>query len=235
MFERFATRSLKLERLDTGDFTPEEYAKWHREMRYIHRLFGEMRALKPELLPEARRVDGSVKILDVGAGSGELLRAVHRWLGTQQSVLVGAEIDAKSARAINRGSVKGEINAIQCDALRMPFADNSFDFAYCSLFLHHFADEKAVTLLREMSRVASRGIFVIDLHRSPVAFYFYRAVAGVFLQPFTREDGALSILRSFKPAEMRKLAAEAGLSNIRVRRSAAYRLVLSAHLQGPAS
>ncbi|MBP6003266.1 MAG: methyltransferase domain-containing protein [Pyrinomonadaceae bacterium] len=227
MFSRFKQRSYRLERLDTGDYTPEEYAKWHREMRFIHRLFGEMRALRPLILRDARKVDGTVRILDIGAGSGELLRAVRRWLGDRTAFLVGAELNAKAARAIYRGSERGVIDVLQCDALLMPFADDSFDYVYCSLFLHHLTDDKAVKLLREMSRVAARGIYVVDLHRSPVAYYFYRAVSRVVLQPFTREDGALSILRSYKPAELRALATEAGLSDVRVRRSAAYRLVLS--------
>ncbi len=228
MFSRFQSRSTKLERLDTGDYTPGEYARWHREMRIIHRVFGEMRALRPKLLRDARDVPGTVRILDIGAGSGELLRAVRRWLGRRKAFLVGAEINPKSARAIYRGSKRGVIEALQCDALLMPFADNSFDFAYCSLFLHHLTDENAVALLREMNRVAARGIYVVDLHRSPVAYYFYRAAGRLFLQRFTREDGALSILRSFTPGEMRDLAERAGLTDISVRRSAAYRLVLSA-------
>ncbi|MEP6946872.1 MAG: methyltransferase domain-containing protein [Acidobacteriota bacterium] len=228
MFSQFRQRSYQLERLDTGDYTPEEYAKWHREMKVIHRAFGEMRALRGSLMRDVRATAGaSISMLDVGAGSGELLRAVHRWLGGRKSFLVGAELNAKAARAIYRGSTRSDIEALQCDALRLPFADNSFDYVFCSLFLHHLTDEKAAELLREMSRVASKRIFVIDLHRSPIAYYFYKAASRVMLQRFTREDGALSIMRSFKPAELRQIAADAGLCEIIVRRSAAYRLVLS--------
>lgn len=228
MFSRFRQRSYQLERLDTGDYTPDEYAKWHREMKLIHRAFGEMRALRRSLMVDVHATDGAeMSILDVGAGSGELLRAVHRWLGGRRSFLVGAELNAKAARAIYRGSERSDINALQCDALRLPFADDSFDYVFCSLFMHHLTDDKAVTLIREMSRVASRRIFVIDLHRNPVAYYFYRVASRVMLQRFTREDGALSILRSFTPVELRKLGVEAGLNEISVRRSAAYRLILS--------
>src|SRR5207249_5120018 len=80
MFERFAQRSHKPERLDTGDYTREEYAKWQREMWFIHRLFGEVRALRRSLM-KALRSNGSdrISILDVGAGSGELLRKIKKW------------------------------------------------------------------------------------------------------------------------------------------------------------
>ena len=33
MFEKFRHRSHELERLDTGDYTADEYARWQREMR----------------------------------------------------------------------------------------------------------------------------------------------------------------------------------------------------------
>ena len=72
IFDKFATRSERLERLDTGDYTPREYAKWQQEMRFIHRVFGELRALKNSLVREVLASgEGRVSILDVGAGSGE--------------------------------------------------------------------------------------------------------------------------------------------------------------------
>jgi hypothetical protein len=43
-----------------------------------------------------------------------------------------------------------------------------------------------------------------------------------------REDGALSILRGFRPRELDQLAHRARLSNVRVTRRFPFRLVLSA-------
>lgn len=223
MFGRFKHRSYKLERLDTGDYTPAEYAKWQGEMRFVHRIFGENRALRRALFPEIGNVGDDLSILDVGAGSGELLDSILKWNIRPKPFLVGAEINADAARSIENRA----ISAVRCDALLLPFADNSFDFVVCSLFLHHLTDEKAVVLLAEMKRVARNRIFAIDLHRSPVAYYFYKIVGSMFLQRFTVEDGSLSILRAFKPSELEHLARAAGLKEISVSRSAAYRLVLS--------
>ena len=115
------------------------------------------------------------------------------------------------------------------DALRLPFADAAFDYAMCSLFTHHFRDQEAAAVLGEMSRVARRRIYVIDLHRHPVAYYFYTTVGRLFLHNrLVREDGALSILRGFVPRELRRLAERAGLSRAKVERRFPYRLVLSA-------
>ena len=74
-----------------------------------------------------------------------------------------------------------EISAVRGDAFQLPFVDGKFDYAMCSLFIHHFKDDEVVTVLRELSRVATRGVVVIDLHRHPVAYFFYTTVARLFL------------------------------------------------------
>jgi 2-polyprenyl-3-methyl-5-hydroxy-6-metoxy-1,4-benzoquinol methylase len=82
--------------------------------------------------------------------------------------------------------------------------------------------------LRELARVARRRVFVIDLHRHAVAYLLYTTVGKLFLHNrLIREDGALSIRRSFRPVELRQLAEQAGLTEIEVRRRFPFRLVLS--------
>ena len=224
MFDRFKKRSIELERLDTGDYTPAEYRRWQWEMRFVHRLFGEMRALRNTLFRDLKASgEERVSILDVGAGSGELLRELSKWTANQKAFLVGVEINREATL-----SIKSEtIAAVRCDALQLPFPDDSFDYAFCSLFLHHLADDAAVDLLKEMSRVARKRIYAIDLNRHPTAYYFYNIVGRIFLQRFTLEDGSLSILRSRVPEELLNLGRSAGLNDIKVERSKANRLVLS--------
>lgn len=225
MFERFQNRSTELERLDTGDYTPDEYRRWQREMKYIHAFFGEERALKRTLLSDLQASKAeAVSILDVGAGSGGLLRALDGWLENKNRLLVGAELDAVAVRSINDRSIKG----VRCDALKLPFAESSFNNVFCSLFLHHLDDEPAIGLLKEMARVSSERIYVIDLNRHPLAYYAYKFFGWFLLQRFTLDDGALSILRSRTPGELKKLAEKAGLTDIHVEHSRANRLILSA-------
>ncbi len=227
MFDRFATRSRELERLDTGNYTPTEYVKWQSEMKLINRLFGDSRALRLSLADELRNCGDKVSILDVGAGSGELLKTAKDFIDNKKAFLVGAELNADAARSINARNIEFGVHAVQCDALKLPFSDDSFDFVISSLFLHHLDDKQAAILIKEMCRVAKRGFFIIDLHRHAAAYYLYRIFGRFFLQQFTLEDGALSIMRSFRPVELRQLAEKAGIRNTVVKRRAAFRLVLS--------
>jgi ubiquinone/menaquinone biosynthesis C-methylase UbiE len=233
MFRKFKQRSHRLEHIDTGDYTAEEYESCIGELQLVNRWMGDAHSLRFTLFREieAQRLK-SFSILDVGAGSGELLRVAAGWARQTKRALsaVGLELNERSAESINEESQRyEEISSVRGNALELPFADSQFDYVICSLFTHHFLDEQVVQILREMSRAAKRRIFVIDLHRHPVAYFLYTTLGKVVLHNrLLRHDGALSILRSFKADELRALAQRAGLVDVSVERRFPYRLVLSA-------
>ncbi|HEX8248746.1 MAG TPA: methyltransferase domain-containing protein [Pyrinomonadaceae bacterium] len=227
----FQKRSTELELIDTGDYTAQEYEGCLRELRRVNHYLGDTQALRKTLLREIEDKNlPEFSVLDVGAGSGELLRAIAEFAkGRRNAKLGGLELNARSAQAILEESRNfAEIFSIRADALHLPFADASFDYVICSLFTHHFTDEKVVRILSEMKRVARRKIFVIDLHRHALAYFLYTTAGRIFLyNRLVRHDGALSILRSFKAGELKDLAAAAKLENVSVERHFPFRLVLS--------
>jgi SAM-dependent methyltransferase len=232
MFEKFRRRSYELENIDKGTYTPEEYEGCLVELRRVNEWLGDAKVLRESLFTGIERAGlRRFSVLDVGAGSGELLRVTAQWAREtkRNASLWGLELNERSAAAILEESRDfPEIAAVQGDGLALPFPTGSFDYVIQSLTLHHFDDAGAVSVIREMARVARRGIFVIDLHRNPVAYFFYTTVGRLFLHNrLLREDGALSILRSFTPAEMTELGQQAGLANLRVVKHFPSRLVLS--------
>ncbi|HJP93936.1 MAG TPA: methyltransferase domain-containing protein [Pyrinomonadaceae bacterium] len=236
MFDKFKRRSYKPEDIDTGNYTPEEYEDCIGELQLVNRWMGDAHSLRATLLREIQAQSlSAVSLLDVGAGSGELLRVTAAWARQTSRRLraVGLELNERSASAINEESSRfPEISSVRGDALRLPFADSEFDYVICSLFTHHFVEEHVIQILHEMSRVARRRIFVIDLHRHPIAYFLYTTLGKLVLKNrLLRHDGALSILRSFKPDELLALAQRAGLNDIWIERHFPYRLVLSAAAQ----
>jgi ubiquinone/menaquinone biosynthesis C-methylase UbiE len=233
MFEKFKQRSYELEHLDTGAYTPEEYESCISELQLVNRWMGDAHALKQSLLKDVEQNSlPEFSVLDVGAGSGELLRVAATWAKSTNRRFkgVGLELNERSAQAIREESNGfSEITSVRGDALRLPFADDEFDYVMCSLFTHHFVDDQVVKIMREMSRVARRRIFVIDLHRDPVPYFFYTTLGKLVLKNrLLRHDGALSILRSFKADELEKLGQRAGLRDVLVEHHFPARLVLSA-------
>ena len=233
MFDRFKRRSYELEHIDTGNYTAAEYEECIGELQLVNRWMGDAHTLKSTLFKEvAREQLKEFSVLDVGAGSGELLRVTATWAReTGRSVrAVGLELNERMASSILEESrVFPEITSVRGDALALPFGNMDFDYVICSLFTHHFANEQVVQILREMSRVARRRIIVIDLHRHPVAYFLYTTLGKLVLKNrLIRHDGALSILRSFKAEELFQLAKRAGLRDVWVSRHFPYRLALNA-------
>lgn len=233
MSGRFGQRSQELEHIDKGDYTPEEYEGCLAELRRVNRWLGDVSALRRSVLPDIERGGArAFTLLDVGAGTGELLREVALAARTRGVTprLVGLELNERAAAGLLEESREfPEIASVRGDAMRLPFADGAFDYVMCSLFTHHFRDDACVRAFREMARVARRRVYCIDLHRHPVAYYFYTTIGRLILHNrLTREDGALSILRAFRPDELHRLGERAGLKGVRVERRFPYRLVLSA-------
>ena len=112
----------------------------------------------------------------------------------------------------------------------LPFRAASFDYVFCSLFLHHFRDEQVVELLRAFGGIARKAVLVIDLERNPIPYYFIawsRPLLG--WDPVTVHDGAISVEAAFRRKELADLAKQAGLRNpwARVFRPA-FRIALTA-------
>ena len=227
----FSSRSHEPERIDTGDYTLEEYERFLREIAFINKYFGDRRALRKSLLREIEKRDiRRFSVLDVGCGSGELLRVIAEFARRtgRRADLTGVDLNSISTTTTRDASLNfPEIAAVQADAFQLPFADGAFDYAISSLFFHHLTDAHIPVVLNEMSRVARRGVFVIDLHRHPVAYAAYKLFCTVFrISRLVRHDGSLSILKGFKGAELKRLSQSAQLRKTKVRRVFPFRLVL---------
>lgn len=227
MFRKRATRP---ERIDTGDYTPEEYARFLKEIRFINQRLGDRAALEKTLLADIAERDLSrFSVLDVGAGTGELLGVIAQFARTSErkTSLVGLDLNALSVKEIAAESSRyDEIYPIQADALNLPFGDDSFDYAICSLFTHHLTDEQILRVLPEMSRVSRRGIVVIDLERNGKAWVLYQLFCIAYrISPLVRQDGSLSVRKGFVPSEMSMLCKAAGLKEFCVRKLPPFRVV----------
>ncbi len=70
---------------------------------------------------------GDGKVLDIGGGSGMVSRLLDREPGTESVCL---DISHKMLK-------HSPVSAVQADALRLPFRDNSFDLVVSAAFFHH--------------------------------------------------------------------------------------------------
>jgi SAM-dependent methyltransferase len=98
-------------------------------------------------------VQPGTRVLDVGCGVGRLmLRMARRGCRVTGVELIRA--DLRSARRL-LGEVWQQVELIEGDGGRLPFADESFDFVTCTETLEHVADYGLA--LRELTRVLRPG------------------------------------------------------------------------------
>jgi len=149
-------------------------------------------------------------VLDVGAASGDNGRAIRAiWPG---AAVTSLDITHHHLSAADGGRVVA-------DAFRLPVAARGIDYVYCSLFLHHFADDDVIRLLTGFAAVARRGVVVVDLERHRLAHLFMPASRWLFRwHPMTVHDGQVSVETGFTASELRGLVMRAGLEGARVTR-----------------
>ncbi len=157
------------------------------------------------------------------------------WAGWRRGFdvqIVGIDLHAATARTAATRFRHPNACIVQADALDPPFADNSFDYALCSMFLHHLSDEQAVTVLRVMSRLARRGIIAADLLRERHA-YNWIYLFTMFSRPMIRHDARVSVMQSFTGDEAQALRDRSGLDYVRYQRHFAHRFTLWGEKSSP--
>jgi len=217
--------------MDAADLDPHIYEQVLTDLARVNRWTFTARPT----LAFLRRAIGertSFSLLDVGFGDGDLLRAIAGWAEKRgiAARLIGVDLNPKS-EAIATAKTPGrfDIEYLTGDYLDIIGArerDGGFDFIISSQVAHHMNHAQLQTFLRTMEAKARRGWQVSDLHRHRFSYLGFPLLARIIgWHRIVREDGQLSIARSFRPAEWRHILTEAGLGpEVRVRRSFPFRL-----------
>jgi SAM-dependent methyltransferase len=184
-------------------------------------------AARPTLafLARATRGRDRFSLLDVGSGEGGMLRVIAAWakkrgLGAE---LTGVDLNPKSegvARAMTPADMPIRYRTGDYRDL------GRFDFVVSSLVAHHMTDGQLRDFLRWMEANTDLGWFVNDLHRHLFAYLGFPLLTTVLgVHRIVRQDGQLSIARSFRPADWQAILADAGVAEgAKVRRYFPFRL-----------
>jgi SAM-dependent methyltransferase len=150
-------------------------------------------------------LDGCERVLDVGAGTGELTRVLRE---ESSGEVVAVDADADLLARADRPGVVG-------DAVSLPFVDGSADLVVCQALLVNLPDpERAV---REFARVASERVAVIEPDNSAVSIDS-TVETEVTLARRARELYLAGVGTDASFGAARGLFERVGLSDIEVRR-----------------
>lgn len=171
-----------------------------------------------------------LRVLDIGTGAGDVPIALCR-RADREGLLLEIEACDVSPQAIefakeNIRRANVSIKLFPLDVLNEEIPGR-YDVVMCSTFLHHFTESQAVEILRKMTSAAELRVIVVDLVRSPLNWGQAWLATRIFSRSqVVHYDGPQSIRAAFTLSEIHRLAEEAGLKDIRLRRSWPCRFVL---------
>jgi demethylmenaquinone methyltransferase/2-methoxy-6-polyprenyl-1,4-benzoquinol methylase len=175
---------------------------------------------------------GDAKVLDLCCGTGDLAFALSRrgkarvWgADFAHTMLVRARAKAAEASAENRPRA---IPFVESDALRLPFADESFDLVTAAFGFRNLANYQAG--LREIRRVLkSGGMIAILEFTEPKPGWFGDLYRWYFREVLPRIGAMISgdkaaysylpnsVARFFQPAELAELMTTCGFDAVNAR------------------
>ena len=226
MLERRATEE---EIIETGPLTRREVRESFRFIERVNRWLGGTEAILSFFRQESETWESgrAYRLLDVGCGSGDIPLTLVRWCRARGYQIHIEAVDAHPFIVeLARERCQGfpEIIPLQADIFAYE-GSGVYDYILLSTFIHHFSEERIVSLLRKLCPLCRGKIVINDLWRRPEA-YFWAYLFTLFAPRLIRHDARLSIRRGFRPEELKKLLEEAGIARYRLEEKSGYRFLL---------
>lgn len=207
MFVNTKYRSTEQEIMDDLSMEGEMLRNTLDQLAIINKRLGGNKATINGLhtLLKAESKDVVISIVDLGCGSGDMLRAVADYGRKNNFTFELTGIDANEytvnyARQLSADYP--EISYNKMDILSNEFSASTSDVVIATLFFHHFSNEEITTILNRVVNKNRIGVIINDLHRSSAAYYLFKLICNFISNPMVRNDGAISVLRGFKKNEL---------------------------------
>lgn len=202
------------ELMDAPDADPRMLARTYLQFGLVNAVVSRPGAVyRRDIRPRARR--RRVRILDVGAGGGDLCRALARRLGRDRLAAEITALDAdERATAWAAAHDNGAGVRYRCarvdDLVR---AGETYDIVLSNHLLHHLDDGERQQILDGTRRLVAPGGLAVhhDIARSRSAYTLFAAGTAPFTWnllagSFIRADGLTSIRRSYTAREIAAVA-----------------------------
>ncbi len=155
------------------------------------------------LLP---RLAANALVLDLGTGSGDVASALARAARQKGRPIRLVALDSKLRHlTIGRRWFPDQMRVVAA-AHALPFVDTAVDWAFSSLFFHHFGEVENRSILAEMQRVSRQGVAVVDLRGSRLLTWLVALLLRLLrVGPIAYHDGVVSARRGWSFERLRRL------------------------------
>lgn len=222
-------RSYDEELMDDLESAGEVIDQTLRELEVINRLLGgnSVTTNGIQKLIADRTYEQPLVIADLGCGGGDIMILIAKWAAKRgvEVKLIGFDANPHIIDyALENCKAYDNISFEVQDIFTEEFRKRKFDIICCTLFTHHFTDEQLINIFHQFKSQARTGTIVNDLHRHWFAYYAIKLLTQAFSKsPMVKYDAPLSVARSFRKKDLRKIMQRAAIDQYRLRWMWAFR------------
>ena len=220
----FKERSKETEILDKDNLPFEDVKICMKELNSINTLLGGHAITLNGINTFYPEKQTHFIVCEIGTGGGDNLKAISKKF--TNAAFIG--IDLKES-CINFAKLQyKELNAewIASDYSKVQFK-NKPDIIFSSLFCHHFTNDQLVVMLNWMKQNSQNGFFINDLQRNTTAYYLIKWLTALFSKSYmVKNDGPVSVARSFRKKDWQLLFSKAGINNYSIKWKWAFRYLV---------
>jgi 2-polyprenyl-3-methyl-5-hydroxy-6-metoxy-1,4-benzoquinol methylase len=231
----FNERSTDVEIMDDLACSGEVVQQTLRELETINYLLGGNYVTLDGISQLMTRANRQVTIVDLGCGSGDILKLIRKWSEKKGFDLQLTGVDANPfivTYAIDHTPATCDIQYKTVDIFSDTFRADKFDIVIGTLFFHHFSQEQLIAFFRQLKSQVKVGIIINDIHRNWFSYYSIKWLTRLFSKSaMVKFDAPLSVLRAFKKRELIEILQEAGLTNYSIKWMWAFRWQVVVRMQ----
>jgi 2-polyprenyl-3-methyl-5-hydroxy-6-metoxy-1,4-benzoquinol methylase len=220
-------RTVGAERLDVLAVDDPAALRSRHDLQRLHRVMGTRSILVSALreLLALQSLSGSLRLLELGAGDGQLMLDVARRLTTAwprvELTLLDRQNLVSPTTLAGFEALGWTVQVQTLDVLDWAAAASAarttgsagarWDLIVCNLFLHHFEGAQLDLLLSAIAASTER-LFACEPRRAWIALAGSHLVGAVGANAVTREDAVLSVRAGFRGRELAALWASQGVN-----------------------
>ncbi|PPB47938.1 methyltransferase [Arthrobacter pityocampae] len=194
-----------IEEMDRPDCDPGRLDRTYAQFGLVNAVVSGWRRTYTSLLRPAFSRDRTNTLLDIGAGGGDVPRALARWARRDGFRLEITAIDPDERAhsfATSRPPLAG-LSFRRALSSELVAEGAVFDAVVSNHVLHHLDPDAFAGLLDDSERLARTVAVHSDIARHPLGYALFSVGTLPLPGSYIRQDGLTSIRRSYTPDELR--------------------------------
>lgn len=192
--------------MDRPDCDWELLFNTYRQFSRINRLLSGWTSIyRDHIGPVLQQKNGTVSILDIGCGGGDIIRLLDRLCKQDgfQAEFTGIDPDTRSIEFLATQEWPKNIQFMPVHSGDLVQQNHRFDMVISNHLIHHLTDASLRSVCRDARHLADSKILFSDIERSDLGYLSFRIIAPLlFRNSYIVRDGLISIKKSYRKEEL---------------------------------